>query len=239
MIISICMLLFSFAVQAQFQDQEQQLLKAHSYYQEGVHDKALEIYQQIKPQTPAVLYNRGNAAYKMGNEKEAVIFWSRAAQNARGDILRAAVSNRDLVLKKWGARPDSRFVQWYTTLSSPFHRVPILAWQILFLAILCILCARSGVWFSTGRYKTLISIGSICIIIGSLFIQYYHHKNLSIGFIAYDKVGMYAGPDEQYQVIMPLIKGSQVIVLSERDGFSKVRYHKAIGWVVTNTLAVV
>lgn len=239
MIIAVFVLFISFIAQAHFQDQTELLSKAQLYYQDGAYDKALEIYQQIKPQTPAILYNRGNVAYKMHNEKDAVIFWSRAAQNAQGDLLKAALSNRDVVLKKWGLRPDSRYKQWYIALSRPFNDIPLIVWQILFLIILGILCARSGVWFSTGRHKILICMSIVCLIGAGIFIHYYHRKNLSIGFVAYDNVAMYAGPDEQYQVVMPLSKGSQVVVLSERDGFSKVSYHKAIGWVVTNTLAVV
>ena len=116
--------------------------------------------------------------------------------------------------------------------------IPLLLWQLLVIALLSVLTMWGISWARKRRWYVLgVLIGLLCLAVAGLCISYYDAW-YPCAVVTKENVLLYAGPDEQFDVVGSMPEGSEVKILSKAQGWYKVRYQKQNGWAVGTTMAL-
>lgn len=225
-----CMLLSGFARAA---NQEDLFKKGIDLYQAGDYQKAYDSLSLIDKKTPATWFNLACCAYKLDKKIDALIFWYKAAFYSRGALHQHSVENVKMTLKKLGLQPCSDLKL------STFFIIPLLLWQLLFLLVL-LLCfifvprlARKRQWYMLGAL-IIIALALVAGLSRAYYDSWYIHA-----LVIKDRVSLYAGPDEQFEVLGTLPLASTVRVLERAQGWYKIDYNNQHGWAVGTTMALI
>lgn len=203
-------------------------------FEKGDYKKASEQWQSLEEKTPATWFNLALAAHHLNKKVDAIVYWLRAWHQGQEPL-----KSQSLV----HARDEMRMLDIETSFLKTMQvswwgKIPVLFWQILVLIALLMMAfcaarlARKKRWYMLGALTIFILIG--CAGLAVSYAQAWYEK----GIIVKEKVSLYSGPDEQFEIISTVPMGSLVTIRAAAHGWYKVRYHDRSGWVVGTTVAL-
>jgi tetratricopeptide (TPR) repeat protein len=202
-----------------------------SIYSAGIHSANLD-------------YNIGNAAFKINNIPEAILFYERALllQPADEDIQYNLQIARTLVVDKFVEIPELFFIRWYNflslTLSTNSWAKISLASFILFLCSLSLYIYSSrynrkviGFWLAIFLF--MLSLSSVSFSIRNKNLIYNNPKAIIYSPLVNGK----SSPDNSGKDLFVLHEGTRVTIEDEIGGWYEIRLSDGNkGWIPANSL---
>lgn len=222
-------------------DPQQVCAQANALYGKKEYVRARELYESIEPQSNSiVLYNIANCMYKQGDYMQAYIYWQRASQNAQAAIQADIAYNIAIVQEKIGVEPQQE-IGVFAALKKNIAALPLLVLQLLFLCVWFMLTFYFIKMSIRGKkYKFVMGCLVLAsgILVGTLMINY-QSSTQRTAFVMHNEAMLFAGPHARYHQLSELKKTSRVTVMQVREGWAKVEHKNQVGWVATDSIAIV
>ncbi len=224
--------------------------KGVEYYNAGSYGEALDTWLEIYKtgyRSAGLVYNIGNAYFKLNNTPGAILFYERAI------LLKPADENinynlqiaRSLVVDKFEEIPDLFFVRWYNFISlliptNGWARISIVSF-VLFLTLLSLYIYSSRyklkvIGFWTALFFLLLSASSLAFTSRSKSLVHDSEKAI----IFNPQVSGKSSPDESGTDLFILHEGTKVTVEDEVGEWYEIRLSDGNkGWVPVNSLTII
>lgn len=218
-------LLLMFSLSANKQDEAYH--KANKALKTGQYQEALEGYESLTPQGPAVLYNRGIALYHLQRYGKALAAWSKAEQHASPGLLKKIQYNKSEAYSKLDLTAPAA---WRSTV------LMIQSYFSLFLLQVFFLITWLGWWFASYIHITVIKkyrifLLLISIFCGCLLACKYWVQQYKQAVIVVSGAKLFTGPNVEFDTVTEIKEGEPVLVVQEEDPWYKVNYHNTHGWI--------
>jgi hypothetical protein len=189
-------------------------------------------------------YNIGNAAFKINNIPEAILFYERALLliPADEDIQYNLQIARTLVVDKFVEIPELFFVRWYDFLSLT---ISTNSWARISMASFILFLCSLSLYIFSSRYKRkvmgfwlailmfMLSLSSVTFSIRNKNLVYYNPKAI----IFSPQVNGKSSPDNSGKDLFVLHEGTKVTIEDEVGGWYEIRLSDGNkGWVQSNSL---
>ncbi|MBD3231602.1 SH3 domain-containing protein [Candidatus Dependentiae bacterium] len=224
--------IFSVVLNSKINYQET-ILQANELYKKGDFQAAYELYKKIPDPSAQVNYNLGNCAYKLKNYGCALLYWRRA-ENELGFLNKTEVLDNIALLKKHLSSQQSsqHFVSnLKNNLIFIIRNVPLIVIQFLFLIVWIFLFIYIRYLYKK-RHKILITFLFIIIAtLGALLVIKYNLENKIYGVVVSQKAILFSGPSKNFPILGSISQASEVEIQKSSDGFYKIKFNKAFGWV--------
>lgn len=218
-----------------------------SLYTSGKYREALDVWKSIYSTgvTSANLdYNIANAAFKINNIPEAILFYERALllKPADEDIQYNLQIAKTLVVDKFVEIPELFFVKWYNFLSLSFStntwaKISAISF-ILFLLSLSVYIYSSrynlkvsGFWFAV--FLLTLSLASASFSIRNRNLVYRNPKAIIFSPLVNGK----SSPDNSGKDLFVLHEGTKVTIEDQVGEWFEIRLSDGNkGWIPSNSL---
>lgn len=220
------------------------------FYSGGDYGKALELWLGIYNtgfHSAELMYNIGNAYFKLDSVPAAILFYERALlrKPADEDINYNLQIARTLVVDRFEEIPELFFVRWYDSLAliqstNSWAKVSLITF-ILFLLSL-------SLYFFTSRYKLKVSgfwfaVLLFIISITSLTLSFRNRtlvQNNREAIIFSPQVNGKSSPDNSGTDLFVLHEGTKVKVEDEVGEWLEIRLSDGNkGWIPANSLEII
>jgi tetratricopeptide (TPR) repeat protein len=205
-------------------------LQANQCYARKEFKDAENLYKKIPQKSAAIWYNMGNCAYKNGKDLEALLYWKRAKKMSNSTIASDCTYNCALVSNKLNISAQSN-------TKMPF--IPALPLQILFFCTFSVFLVINRRLWRAKRFALLVSLGIVVAGCGMITVASYRNSTNTYALIMHDESTMYAGPDAGYHEVCPLPKGTEVVMLTQKNGWAKVAWSGYNGWIKDNKIEII
>lgn len=219
-------------------------LEANTAYQQGQYDQAISLGEEILKGgivSANVYYNLGNAYFKKQILGKAMVNYLRVLQIEPHH--KDAKINLRLVKELLGHVDDKKMTHERTFLRRIFHTIngysydtlkKITAFFFIFLGVFILF----AYW---RRVPTIwLMIGSLFLLLGWLSFSFLHEHKLTQQkdrAVCIQTTDAKFEPLEQGTFYFKLMEGTDVKVLRQKDGWSKIkRLDEKIGWVLSETV---
>lgn len=214
-------LLLAFALSnAQAQTPPEQLYQAGAY---GGAATGFRRQVQVQPESPSLWFNLGAAAYRAGDDGEALAAWTQGARLAPRD----AGIRRALLLLPPADVAASRLL-WV----SPFSPA-----ELLLVGGICWLAAWGGILWTRrmrGRWLVLLAGGALLLALGGGLAWWYHDPTAVVA----NNAVLRLSPHELAPGVGEVSRLGAVKIEAERGAWSKVRAPGGrVGWIRMSDLA--
>jgi tetratricopeptide (TPR) repeat protein len=211
--------------------------KANAYYEKQQYSKALKYYQNIVKQevySKGVLYNLGNAYFKLGQVAQARLSWEKALllspkdKNLKANLYLLKNYLEDKEDKK--PRPLSQAYAFTYSFLNAYQ------WIMVSFGLFITLNLLFAVFF-LKRYSWLkvvsILLGGCLILVSAIAfepVRYFLNPDQAV--IMSERIEVKSGPDNKYAVLFVLHKGSKVEVVKSHDRWVNVTFNDSLsGWI--------
>jgi tetratricopeptide (TPR) repeat protein len=229
------------------ESQVEKFNKGISLYSEGKYKEALDEWKSIYStgvHSANLNYNIGNAAFKINNTPEAILFYERALllKPADEDIQYNLQIARTLVVDKFVEIPELFFVRWYNFLSLTLSTN---SWaKISMISFILFLCSLS-LYIYSSRYNRkvigfwlalillMLSLSTVSFSIRNKHLIYNNPKAI----IFNPQVNGKSSPDNSGKDLFVLHEGTRVTIEDEVGEWKEIRLSDGNkGWVPANSL---
>ncbi len=216
-------------------------------YSSGKYKEALEEWKSVYStgiRSASLDYNIGNAAFKINNIPEAILFYERALllKPADEDIQYNLQIARTLVVDKFVEIPDLFFVRWYNFLSltlstNSWAKISMISFA-LFLCFLSLYIYsarynRKVIGFWLAIFLFMLSFSSVSFSIRNKNLIYNNPKAIIFSPLVNGK----SSPDNSGKDLFVLHEGTKVTIEDEVGGWNEIRLSDGNkGWVPSNSL---
>jgi len=216
-------------------------LQANKLYTQKKYKNALELYGSVneegKKYAPAVWYNMGNCAYRLGNYAQAIVYWSKSKKGAFLSQLSSIDYNIVLAHEALGVSPINTLWEKTKDIIGLFS---LLLLQLMFLLIwflsfiLFFLAKKvSGLLL---RILLWANIGFTILFGAALGVKYYTLAYRQA--IVKTETSLFVGPNQQYDQIGKLSVADKVMVQKVDKKWYKITYNGVTGWVLSDNVEV-
>lgn len=219
-------------------------------YTAGNYSRALEIWTDLYNagySSPEIVYNIGNANFKLNNIPGAILFYERAARisPADEDIRYNLEIARTMTVDKIDAIPELFFIKWYDFLSlllpsNTWAVLSIIAFAVSLLLISVYLYSRSvrikvsSFWF--GVFFLVFSLGSLTFTFRNNYLVSGGHE----GIIFSPQVEGKSSPDDSGTDLFVLHEGTKVKIVDTIGQWHEIRLADGNkGWVPSGSLEII
>jgi tetratricopeptide (TPR) repeat protein len=220
---------------------------ASALYSAGKYKEALDEWKSIYAtgvRSADLDYNIGNAAFKINNIPESILFYERALllKPADEDIQYNLQIARTLVVDKFVEIPELFFVRWYNFLSlslstNSWAKISMISF-ILFLGAISLYIYSSrynrkviGFWLAV--IFIVLSLSTVSFAVRNKNLIYYNHKAIIFTPLVNGK----SSPDNSGKDLFVLHEGTKVTIEDEVGGWYEIRLSDGNkGWVPSNSL---
>lgn len=214
---------------------------ANEYYAKGKFAEAATAYEKILQtgvQSPALLFNYGNAEFKSGHLGRAIAAYQRAGQLSPRDAeIRANLQFAGNQVQGLTSR-EGRWQNWagMLTLNEGAVLTAILLWLLFALLI-----ARQIRPALIPRLKTATRICAVLAIFSGtvLALQAANHFNASVAVVTSPEAIARTGPFDEAQSAFALHDGAQLDVLDRHDNWVQVAGAGKTGWLPVKQVEIV
>lgn len=233
-------LLISIAAGNLYANQEEYFLQGNKYYQEHKFKEALDAYQKIEHEGPAVLFNRGNCYFNSGDECRAIASWLQADRQGSWNLHKKVDQNCELAYKKLGKEysQNNRQVLWRWCIRA-LNVLPLLWWQLLFLCawIFSIIgMVRSA--FRRQWWRIAVLLIFVCGIM-ICFVIRYKSTACAYALITEKEAAMRTGPSDDYGMVATAQCLDEVDIIEKQADWLKVHNKVLSGWIRANNVAII
>ena len=220
--------------------------QANQAYEEGRYEEAGRFYEEILASGTmhgAVLYNLGNAYFKMNRLGEAILAYERAQlllprdEDVAANLLLA----RELTVDKIAQEDPPLPVRWLTYPARALN-INELTWVSFILYLLTTSLVVIGIWTRPVRWrkKVLVSAliaGVLLVVAGSsLAGKIYRQTSAGKAVILAAAVDARSGPGDDYTRIFTAHEGTAVRVRQRREGWYLIALPNGLGgWIPDET----
>lgn len=204
--------------------------QAHSAFEQGDVDQAIEKYVAIPDKGPAVWYNLGNCYYQKNDHARAIVCWQRSLPGASWKQYGDVQHNINTVSQSLGIKKPDSLIDMLIDRAA--HTVPIwfvqwlfiISWWLLFI----LFWYRQRIHF----FYTMLSIALAFLILSGIiaWVQF-KHTTQNRGIVVTKNLALHAGPNHGYHGLGNVAYADTVALLEHRDGWYKVAKNDATGWV--------
>jgi len=240
--ILVMMFLIAFSLAMFSNDLNDDIKKAESLYKKGKYKEAAENYKAILNKgyaSPEILYNTGNAYYKMKEYPSAILFYEKAKKLALNDedidnnLTIAMLQTKD----KFETIPEIFIVTWlknfsnllsYDNWAKLFITLLVSFFILLAIYLLAKTNALKKVFFSVSILALTFSIISILLAI----YQFNQIKNNHFAIVFQPSVTVKSSPEINSTDLFLLHDGTKVQILDKIENWYKVRISNgSLGWI--------
>jgi len=220
--------------------------QANRAYEEGRYEEAGRIYEEILAAGTmhgTVLYNLGNAYFKMNRLGEAILAYERAQRLLPRDEDVAANLQlaRELTVDKIAREDPPLPVRWLTYPARALN-VDELTWVSFILYLLTASLVVLGIWARPVRLrkKVLVSalVAGVLLVVSasSLAGKIYRQTSADRAVILAAAVDARSGPGDDYTRIFTAHEGTTVRVRQRREGWYLIALPNGLGgWIPDQT----
>jgi len=225
---------------------EQTFLRGNEAYMKGDYGNAVKNYESIidrGTESANIYFNLGNAYFRSGEPEKAILNYERALRIHPGDaeilanykFVKSSIGGP--VLRRrgiWGWKPLKRYYDSFTVDDLFFISSGLYLTAIFMVAF--------GIFFRKFMFRmTVVTLLISGLLLCNTVIA--AHKAMEIGkkavVIAQDAKSRY-GPFDSATVFFNLVRGAEVVILQEKDGWFKVkRPDGKEGWVKSGSLEII
>lgn len=218
-------------------DTDQQLfVRGNRCYAEKKYVEALAHYEAIQAKGPAVFFNMGNSYCCKGDYSQALMYWQRAERGASYKEFLSIAHNKELILKKMGkAVSDNVFTAINKHVMAMVCPHSLYVLQVIILLVWYIFVI---VYFRAKRrlYKQMFFIVVLFLSYGVLI--KYTSSSVARGIVI-KQAPIFVGPNKNFHTITSLACADGVEIKEKKEGWYKIRYTDAIGWVEADAIEVI
>lgn len=219
------LLLFTLSLQANKHDEAYH--KANKALKTGQYQDALEEYESLTPQGPAILYNMGIALYHLQQYGKALAAWSKAELHAGPGLLKKIQYNKNKAYQKLDLADPAGWRETLWTIQSYFS---LFLLQVLFLVAWLGWCFARYIRITViKKYRVLLFLISICCA-GLLGIKYWVQE-YKRAVVVISQAKLFTGPNVEFDIVAEIKEGEPVLVVQKEDTWYKVNYHNVHGWI--------
>lgn len=212
--------------------------QAHDAYEAHQWQEAIQLYGQTGYQGSAYWYNIGNCSYKLGDYKQALLYWKRALRGASAQEQENIVHNIHFLCLKLGYQSD---ILVPTFLERWVLRFPLLLFQLLLLFIWYVwlfFLVRGTRQRSFLLYGGILLLLATLLCVGFLLQTSYSLHTYERGVIIKEKVSLFTGPHDQYDTLGQLSLYDEVQINETRLGWYKVARNGRNGWIPSKSVTI-
>lgn len=247
--ISIILIIICFGITAESKAQKPKELfeQANLYYNEGVYDTAIILYENILDKdlvSSALLYNLGNAYYKSGNYPMAILNYEKALKiNPNDEEIKANLDMANLfITDKIEAVPQVFLKTWWNNISNWFSTnqwsvISLVFFGLTLSLIFLYLTTRTGWIKKTSFFGSILGILLFVCSITISAQKYNDAYQYEDGIIISSTITIKSSPSTTSVDLFVLHEGTKVKVLDHIDGWEKIKIANGnIGWLPSSSL---
>jgi tetratricopeptide (TPR) repeat protein len=236
----------AFAADGKKLEPNQQFYLAGNYYQKGDYIKAIEEYLKIMDagvESGSLYYNIGNSFLKMGRAGYAILCYEKARRIIPRDAdLKSNLDYARTLAADTSDETSSGNVV-ARIIKRPFREFNLNAIAILAAVIYCIVIVLSALSILSPiiarklRGIYVVALAMFIVSIAAFGIRFYDEKVLKHGIVVVKEAEAKYEPIDKSTTYYKLREGSNVVILSTRDGWRQVRrYDGKTAWVNKNAV---
>ena len=240
---------FSFETFSQEKASEK-FAKGVVFFNAGSYKEALQVWNDVYAtgySSAGLVYNIGNAYFKLNNIPEAILFYERAylLNPIDEDINYNLQIARSLIVDRFQEIPDLFFIKWYNFVSLLLSSY---SWAKISIAsfILCLLFLSLYIYSSKYRQKVIgfwlalillvIAISSFALMGRNKFLVHDSHKAIITNPVVSGK----SSPDNSGKDLFVLHEGTKVSIEDEVGEWVEIRLSDGnVGWITVNSLNII
>lgn len=222
--------------------QEDAFAKANAYYNNSQYDSALIVYNKIIGEgyvSTHILYNMGNAYFKMRNVPMSIYYYERALKldpNNEDVKNNLAIAN-SLISDKIEPLPVFFMTKWHRSIGNIFTAD---GWAVFSIIIFAILLFAAFLYFTAhtkGLKKSMFFTGIFALIFFVLSISFSaqksnYMKSNNEAIIIKPTITVKSSPSSSGVDLFVLHEGSKVEIKETEDNWSKIRVADgSVGWL--------
>ena len=216
--------------------------QASSYYKEAQYNDALQIYETLYTQFPNnidILYNLGNAHFKLDNNGYAIGYYLKALQwNPSDSDIRYNLSLARNLVQQESTQASSilyNILGWLRFLSINVSFNIMLCCLLIFLTILRLIQLKK---FNKELLTNILVIFGLCFVVSfSIFSYHYAQYTQEKGVVILKKVAVYSGPSETLSVLFYIHEGYEFIINKTAGDWVEIELSNGFkGWVPVSGL---
>lgn len=221
--------------------------QANFYYNEGVYDTAIILYESILDKdliSSALLYNLGNAYYKSGNYPKAILNYEKALKISPNDEdIKTNLAMANLfITDKIEAVPQVFLKTWWINISNWFS---INQWATISLILLgltltlvFLYLTTKTAWIKKTAFFSIILCILLCICSFTISAQKYNDAyKFEEGIIISSTITIKSSPSATSVDLFVLHEGTKVEILDNIDGWEKIKIANGnTGWLPSNSV---
>ena len=226
--------------------QNQRFDKANYYYNESKYDTAVVMYESIVNDgyvSAPLLYNTGNAYFKLRNYPMAILNYEKALKlEPDNDEIKQnlAIANA-LITDKIEPLPVFFMAKWWKNIG---NMLTANGWATLSLIIAGAFLLALFLYFTAttkGLKKSMFFIGIFLIIIGTCTVIFSSQKRKYIeeckeGIVMKTTITVKSSPSSSGTDLFVLHEGTKVQILDQSDNWDKIKIADgSVGWMPSNT----
>ena len=220
--------------------------KGNSAFEDGHFDAAATSYEKILDsglKDPRVMYNLGNAYFKLGRLGDAILQYERALRLSPGD--RETRENLALALGQIRDRVTEPELQYpIRVVRESIERVPPDPLAIVFLLLYTagallvggFLVSRSWVRRRLLGYGALF-MGLLAVTSGVALLYKAREASLEVAIVMEDKVDVRSGPGEENTILFTVHEGTRMELRNRLEPWMQVSLPNGLsGWVPSSAV---
>jgi hypothetical protein len=238
------LLAFLFQLSASASDVNERASEAIQLYNAQLFDSSAKIFESIIAEgynSPALLYNTGNAYYQAKQFPSAYYYFILARKGAPSDA--AIQNNLTMTREELNEEVSGNDLVYISWLEMVAHSKTIDFW--IWMTIILINLGFTGLMirnFTKAGRKNLILVGSILVLITgtvTLFFSLYSDKTTqftNMGMIIPGDTELYSAPSATGSVVQAVPAGTILEVKETADEWLMVENEKIKGWIKKESL---
>lgn len=207
---------------------------AHAYalYQQGDFAQACTKLQALSHKGYYTWFALGNCFLKSNEPIKSIAAFRCAQQNARSKSEFENAQHMLVEIKKsLGKNTDQNFA--YVMAQSIMAGIPFIAVQFLFVLCTWLIAVRLFKYRNKKYGTTLFLVALWALLCFCLLIKYEKHKKFAV---IKNNTAFSLNPGDHQHIITTLTAGDEVLVLSDKGTWYKIRFNKITGFVPADSV---
>jgi len=219
---------------AAIKDQEL-FLSAFDHYKASNYEKALLLLNTVEAKGFPVFFALGNCSYHLDRPVDALVFWTRAEQNASYQEYCSIQENKKHAYLLLGQSspliPQYQLLIEYVTRTLSPRTIQCLLVLLWFLLIVTLKLFR-------GIKKVLAAttITLILLLLGISFYSWHNNSGKKYGFIIANNTPIYAGPNSGYHTVGTCACATLCEIGDWCDEWCQIKSGSLIGWIYRDSI---
>lgn len=227
--------------------QDQQFEKANFYYNEARYDTAVVIYESILNEgyvSAPLLYNIGNAYFKMRNYPMAILNYEKALkiEPANDDIKQNLAIANALITDKIEPVPEFFMRKIWTNIGNKLSANEWATMSLVLIAMVLVVVFLYLTARTKGLKKSMFFIGILLIICCLCSIIYASQKHRYMNehndaIVMMPTITVKSSPSSSGTDLFVLHEGTKVKVLDKADNWNKIKIADgSVGWMPSSCI---